>query len=86
MLLAAGAKSSTSEEAQPRSDNAMARTHHPRAKARNRPEIGTKDLAPWLRPELFPPIAESEEDDWPRGKGEPFEKYAGCSVEAHTIF
>ena len=35
-----------------------------------------KDLAPWLRPELFPPIAEPEEDDWPRGKGEPFEKYA----------
>ena len=34
-----------------------------------------KDLAPWLRPEIYPAIAEPDEDDWPRGSGQSFEKY-----------
>mmetsp|Transcript_46718 Transcript_46718/g.77321 ORF Transcript_46718/g.77321 Transcript_46718/m.77321 type:complete len:488 (+) Transcript_46718:126-1589(+) len=34
-----------------------------------------KDLAPWLQPNLYPPIAEPDEDDWGRGKGQTFEKY-----------
>jgi len=34
-----------------------------------------KDLAPWLLPQLYPPIPEPDEGDWPRGSGQTFDKY-----------
>ena len=35
----------------------------------------TKDLAPWLRPDVYPPIPPEGEDDWPRGRGQTFDDY-----------
>lgn len=54
-------------------------TAHPPSSTTQRHAIGfgtvKKDLAPWLRPEIYPPIPPEGEDDWARGKGQTFEAY-----------
>ena len=38
-----------------------------------------RTLAPWLRPDPFPPIPPEGEYDWPRGKGQTFDDYVAAN-------